>query len=166
MRCPCGPPRKLSGRQIREVLKWHDEADKFRRRHGTVRDLAALLNVSSHVIRRIVEPSGSRGARGIGSLQRESRPGRPRHLSAVKIAFVIEWCSAGREFRIRHGSLAMLALKMDVSASTIHDCIRRRGRYMQLAHVGLCTMSKSGRTRRYRSDEALRSELLRGWRRT
>ena len=51
MRCPSGPPRKLSGRQIRAVLKWHEEAGEFRRRHGTVRDLAAFLNVSAHAIR-------------------------------------------------------------------------------------------------------------------
>jgi len=50
MRYASGPPRKLSDRQIRAVLTWYETAENFRRRHGTARDLAALLGVSSHAV--------------------------------------------------------------------------------------------------------------------
>jgi hypothetical protein len=166
MRYPCGHPRKLSDRQIREVLTWHQEACRFRRCHGTVRDIAGLLNVSPHAVRGLVEPSASGNRRRGQCIQSPNRRGRPRHLNSAQIAFVIAWRNAGRRFRLRHGSVAGLALKMGVSVSTIHDCIRRRGRYTQPTRVGLSERRKSCRTRPVRSDEALRSELLRVWRRT
>jgi transposase len=166
MRYPCGHTRKLSDRQIRVVLTWHREAHKFRHRHGTARDLAALLGVSSAAIRGLVEPSASSNRRGIKCIPSPNRRGRPRHLNSAQIAFVIAWRNAGQRFRLRHGNVAGLALKMGVSVSTIHDCIRRRGRYTQFTRVALSVRRMSGRTRSLRSDEALRSKLLRMWRRT
>jgi transposase len=163
MKYPSGPPQKLSDRQIREVLIWYQRAENFRRCHGTVRDLAALLSVSAHAIRGVVEPSGD--ARDIACRRPEHRRGRPRHLNPVQVAFVIAWRKAGRQFRERQGSVAELADKLDVSASTIHDCIRRKGRYTRSDRVSPPTRREGGRTRRLRSEDTIRSKLLRTWRR-
>ncbi len=165
MKYPSGPPRKLSSRQIREVLTWYQRAENFRRCHGTVRNLAAILSVSSHAVRGVVERAGSGGTRDIACRRPANRRGRPRHLNPSQVAFVIAWRQAGREFRDRHGSVAELAHKMDVSASTIHDCIRRKGQYTRSGRVG-STRRKGGQTRPLRSDETLRSKLLRTWGRT
>ena len=127
MKYPSGPPRKLNDRQIREVLAWYQRAENFRRCHGTVRDLAALLGVSSHAVRGVVEHSGR--IRDIAYRLPENRRGRPRHLNPSQVKFVIAWREAGRRFLARQRSVADLAHKMNVSASTIHDCIRRKGRY-------------------------------------
>ena len=164
MRHLSGPPRKLSDREIREVLTWYQRAENFRRCHGTVRDLASLLGVSSHAVRGIVEPSGR--TRDIAYRLPETRCGRPRHLNPSQVAFVIAWRKAGRQFRERHGSVAELAQKMDVSPSTIHDCIRRKGRYTRSGRVDSSTRREGGRVRPLRSEETLRSKLLRTWRRT
>ncbi len=161
MKYPSGPPRKLSDRQIREVLIWYQRGKNFRRCHGTVRNLAALLSVSAHAIRGVVEPSG--GTRDIACRRPENRRGRPRHLNPVQVAFVIAWRKAGRQFRERQGSIAELADKLDVSASTIHDCIRRKGRYTRSGRVSPSTRLKDGQTRPLLSDETLRSKLLRTW---
>jgi transposase len=163
MRYPSGPPRKLSDRQIRAVLTWYETAENFRRRHGTARDLAALLGVSSHAVRGIVELSDR--TRDMASPLSKIRRGRPRLLNAAQVAFVIAWREAGRQFLAQQGSVAGLAHRMDVSASTIHDCIRRKGRYKRSDHVRSSTKRGGGRTRPLLSDKALRSMLLRAWRR-
>jgi transposase len=163
MRYPSGPPRRLSDRQIRAVLTWYKKAENFRRRHGTARDLAALLGVSSHAVRGIVELSDR--TRGMACPLPENRRGRPRHLNAAQESFVIAWREAGRQFLAQQGSVAELAHRMDVSASTIHDCSRRKGRYARTDHVCPPTKRKGGRTRPLLADEALRSKLLRAWRR-
>lgn len=161
MKYPSGPPRKLNDRQIREVLAWYQRAENFRRCHGTARDLAALLGVSSHAVRGVVEHSGR--IRDIAYRLPENRRGRPRHLNPSQVKFVIAWREAGRRFLARQRSVADLAHKMNVSASTIHDCIRRKGRYTQSDHVGQFTRRKGGQNRPLPSDEALRSTLLRAW---
>jgi transposase len=163
MKYPSGPRRKLSDRQIRAVLTWYETAVNFRRRHGTARNLAALLGVSSHVVRGIAELSDR--TRGLPCPLPKNRRGRPRQLNAAQVAFVIAWREAGRQFLAQQGSVAELAHRMDVSASTIHDCIRRKGRYARSDHVGRSTTRKGGRTRPLLANEALRSKLLRAWRR-
>ena len=112
MKSRCGHFRKLTDRQIRKVLMWHQEAVEFRHSHGTLRDLASLLGVSLDVVRGCFE-SRSRGtpeSSGIAASHSLTRRGRPRHLNAAQIAFALAWRNAGREFRARHGSIARLAV--------------------------------------------------------
>jgi transposase len=157
MKTRCGHPRKLSDRQIREVMNWHQEAIEFRRTHGTHRDLASLLGVSLHAVRgcfesQIHHTSNSRVRRG-----------RPRHLDAAQIAFVLAWRRVAWRFQARHGSVRGLARKLGVSASTIYDCVRRQGRYIQFAHVNGYQSHNPSRDRSALSDNAVRSTLLRAW---
>ena len=165
MNTPCGSPRKLSDGQIVKVLKWHQEAIDFRRSHGTLRDLARLLGVSLRTARACFEVRHSAPAinRRIPTHHARGKPGRPRRLNPAEIAFAVAWRHAGRQFRAQHGSVARLAHQLGVGASTIHDCIRRKGRYTQATHIDLC---KAGYTRRGHlpvSDNALRAALLRAW---
>ena len=166
MKTPCGSFRKLTDRQIWEVLKWHQETTEFRHSHGTLRDLASLLGVSPDAVRgcfRSRNP-GTAQSRGITASHAPPRRGRPRHLDvAAQIAFAIAWYNAGREFHARHGSIACLARKLGVGASTIHACIRRKGRYRQCANVeaGTARNCRQGRL----SMSARRAALLRAWRR-
>jgi len=151
MKTPCGHLRKLTDRQIREVLKWHQEAIEFRRTHGSLKGLATLLGVSSHAVRgcfRIRIPGTPKG----DGIQASHSPGRPRHLNPDQIAFAVAWRNAGRQFRARHGTVAILARSLGVGASTIHDCIRRKGRYVT-AH----------RANPPRSHATIRAELLHAW---
>lgn len=159
MKTRCGHPRKLSDRQIREVMKWHQEAIEFRRAHRTQRDLARLLGVSLHAVRgcfesQIHHTSNSRVRRG-----------RPRHLDADQIAFVLAWRRVAWHFQARHGSVPGLARKLGVGASTIHDCVRRKGRYIQFVHVNGYHAHKSRRVHSSLSDNAVRATLLLAWRR-
>ncbi len=164
MKTPCGSFRKLTDRQIREVLKWHQETTEFRHSHGTLRDLANLLGVSPDAVRgcfRSRRPTAQ--SRGITASLPSAQRGRPRHLDAAQIAFAIAWYNAGRESHARHGNIACLARKLGVGASTIHDCIRRKGQYRQRANaeVGTARKCRQGRL----SMSARRAALLRAWRR-
>jgi transposase len=162
MKIPCGPPRKLTDRQIAQVLNWHQEAIEFRQAHGTVRDLAHVLGVSLHAVRGCFESRISRSAnRRIQTSRAPGRPGRPRHLNPAQTAFAIAWREAGRRFRARHGTVAMLARTLGVGTSTIHDCIRRKGRYTQCADVVVCQPTRRGSPSM--SDVAVRAALLRAW---
>jgi transposase len=158
MKTRCGHPRKLSDRQIREVMKWHQQAIEFRRAHGTQRDLARLLGVSLHAVRgcfdsQIPHTSKSRVRRG-----------RPRHLDADQIAFVLAWRRVAWQFQARYGSVPGLARKLGVGASTIYDCVRRKGRYIQFAYVDGYQAHISRRGHPSLSDNAVRARLLRAWR--
>jgi len=157
MKTPCGHRRKLTDRQIREVLKWNQEAIEFRRTHGTVKDLATLLGVSSHAVRGCLEIRVPPINRQIQSFPSPRRPGRPPHLSPDQIAFAVAWRNAGRRFRARHGTVASLARSLGVGASTIYDCVRRKGRYVR------GTQATAGLPNPPRSDEAVRAELLHAW---
>jgi hypothetical protein len=157
MKTRCGHPRKLSDRQIREVLKWHRVAIEFRHAHGTQRDLARLLGASLHAVRGCFESQIPYTSKSL------VRRGRPRHLDADEIAFVLAWRRVAWQFHARHGSVSGLARKLGVGASTIHDCVRRRGRYIQFAHVDEYQAHKSRRVHPSLSDNALRSTLLRAW---
>jgi len=159
MKTRCGHPRKLSDRQIREVLKWHQEAIEFRHAHGTHRDLARLLGVSLHAVRGCFESQIPHASKS------RVRRGRPRHLDADQIAFVLAWRRVAWQFQARHGSIPGLARKLGVGASTIHDCVRRKGRYIQFAHVDGYQARNSSRVHPPLSDNAVRSTLLRAWRR-
>ena len=164
MKTPCGHPRKLTDRQIRQVLKWHQEAIEFRHSHGTVRDLASVLGVSLHAVRgcfeiRVPAPDNHQ----IPMSHSPDRPGRPRHLNSAQIAFALAWRHAGRQFRAQHGTVARLARKLGVGTSTIHDCIRRKGRYTQATHIDLCNAGNARRGHPPVSDNALRAALLRAW---
>jgi hypothetical protein len=156
----CGPPRKLTDRQIARVLNWHHEAIEFRCAHGTLRDLAHLLGVSLHAVRGCLEirSLGSASKRRIQSSPSRGRPGRPRHLTPAQIVFVVAWRHAGRQFRARNGTVASLARALGVGASTIHDCIRRNGRYTQRA--------AGRRASPPTSDDTVRAALLRAWSRS
>jgi len=162
MKTGCGHPRKLTDRQIREVMRWHQEAMEFRRVHRTFNDLAILLGVSVHAVRGCFKNRipGTSYADGIHST---GRRGRPRHLSPAQIAFVIAWHKAGRQFYTRHGSVAGLARRLGVSTSTIHDCIRRGGRYRQRADAHASESHRAGPNRLPVRDNARRSALLRAW---
>ncbi len=157
MNIPCGPPRKLTDKQIAQVLNWHQEAIEFRHAHGTVRDLAHVLGVSLHAVRGCFENRipGSANSRRIQTSRAPGRPGRPRHLTPARIVFAVAWRRAGRQFRARHGTVASLARALGVGASTIHDCIRRNGQYIQRAAA--CRASPPT------SDDAVRAALLRAW---
>jgi hypothetical protein len=146
METPCGPPRKLTDRQIIQVLKWHQEAIEFRHAHGTVRDLALVLGVSMHAVRGCFEISVAVPKRQIPMSHSPDRPGRPRHLNPAQIVFAVAWRSADRQFRARHGTVASLARTLGVGASTIHDCIRRKGRYAQRA-PSLCAKGPAAQAR-------------------
>src|SRR5260370_2745927 len=163
MKTPCGPARKLSDRQIAQILNWNREAIEFHCAHGTLRDLAHLLGVSTHAVRGCFETRAPDSANNhpIESSQSRGRPGRPRHLNPDQIAFAVAWRSAGREFRTRHGTSVSLACTLAVAVSTIHDCIRRQGRYTQRALVA--TSQDSRRVSPPKSDVAVRAELLRRW---
>jgi hypothetical protein len=165
MKTSCGHPRKLTDRQIREVLKWHEEAIEFRRKHGTVRDLAILLGVSLHAVRGCFEVRKARNPKkdGIQAPHSPGRSGRPQHLNPAQIAFAIAWRDAGRHFYARHGSVGRLARQLGVGASTIHDCIRRKGRYTQRAQPDIYKESISHLSHQSMLDESLRSGLLRAW---
>jgi hypothetical protein len=154
MNTPCGAPRKLTDRQIVQVLNWHQEAIEFRLAHGTVRDLARVLSASLHSVRGCF-------AIQVPVTHSPARPGRPRHLTPVQIAFVLAWRSAGCQFRDQHGTVESLARTLGVGKWTIHDCIRRKGRYTQSTHVTMC--QAAGRASPPRSDAALRAALLRAW---
>ena len=163
MKTPCGPPRSLDDGQIIQVLRWHQEAMEFRRVHGTLRDLAQVFGVSVHVIRGCFETRrrSSANTRRTQSANAVERRGRPPHLESGQIAFAVAWRNVGRQFRARHGTVAGLARRLGVGASTIHDCIRRNGSYTQRAHVAgdkaVCRASPT------RSDDAVRAALLRDW---
>ncbi len=162
MKTPCGSLRKLTDRQIREVMKWHQEALEFRRAHGTLKGVAILLGVSVHAVRGCFENTvpGTSNADGI---QASGRRGRPRHLNPAQIAFAIAWREAARRFHATHGSIAGLARRLGVSASTIHDCIRRQGRYRQRVDADASKSQKAGRNQLPMRDNARRSALLRVW---
>jgi hypothetical protein len=163
MKTPCGPPRKLTDRQIDQVLNWHQEANEFRHAHGTARDLARVLGVSMHAVRGCFEIR-VRGSANKGRTRWSHPPGRPRHLNPAQIAFAIAWRNAGRQFRARHGTVASLARTLGVGGSTIHDCIRRKGRYAQRGHVVVC--QEAGRASLPKSDDVVRAALLRAWSRS
>ena len=160
MRIPCGHLRKLTDGQIVQVLIWHQEAIEFRHAHGTLRDLAHVLGVSLHAVRDCLELRipDSANDRRIQFAPSHGRPGRPRHLTPAQIVFVVAWRHAGREFRARHGTVASLARALGVGASTIHDCIRRNGRYTQRATARRASLPTS--------DDAVRAALLRAWSRS
>jgi hypothetical protein len=160
MTIPCGHLRKLTDGQIAQVLIWHQEAIEFRYAHGTLRDLAHVLGVSLHAVRGCLELRipDSANDRRIQVSPSHGRPGRPRHLTPAQIVFVVAWRHAGREFRARHGTVASLARALGVGASTIHDCIRRNGRYTQRA--------PARRAGPPTSDDAVRAALLRAWSRS
>ena len=160
MAIPCGPPRKLTDGQIAQVLNWHHEAIEFRCAHGTQRDLAHLLGVSLHAVRSCFEIRipGSANNRRIQSSPSHGRSGRPRHLTPAQIVFAVAWRHAGRQFRARHGTVVSLARALGVGASTIHDCIRRNGQYIQRA--------AGRRASPPTSDNAVRAALLRAWSRS
>jgi hypothetical protein len=149
MKITCGSPRKLTNRQVVQVLNWHQKAIQFRHAHGTQRDLARVLGTSLHVVRGCLANQVPLSDRRI---QSSNSPGRPRHLNPVQISFAVTWRNAGHQFRARHGTVASLARSLGVGASTIHDCIRREGRYVT-----------ARRANPPRSDDTLRSELLRTW---
>lgn len=163
MKTPCGHLRKLTDGQIREVLKWHQEAIEFRRRHGALDDLAILLGVTLHAVRGCFENRIPCTAKedGIQASHSRGRRGRPRHLNPEQIAFAIAWRNVGRRFYARHGSVACLARKLGVGASTIHDCIRRQGQYTQHAHTNKYEARITRRSEM--PDDARRSALLRAW---
>jgi len=165
MTISCGHLRKLTDWQIREVLKWHRETLDFRRSHGTLKDLAVLLGVSPRAVRGCFENRISEGRDGHG-IQASSGRGRPRHLNPAQIAFAVAWRTAGRRFHARHGSVTSLANKLGVCPSTIRDCIRRGGRYRQRAYADAVESRISRRNRPSMPDDALRSTLLRAWRRS
>jgi len=157
MKIPCGSPRKLTDRQIIRVLEWHREVIEFRRAHGTTCDLAHVLGVSFHVVRACFEMRVPLNRPRIPISHSAGRAGRPRHLSPAQIAFAVAWRNVGRQFRARHGTVASLACTLGVGASTIHDCIRRKGWYTQSNSVTACRASL------HRSDDAIRAALLRRW---
>ena len=161
MKTSCGPPRKLTDRQIIQVLNWHQEAMEFRHAHGTVRDLASVLGVSMHAVRGCFEISVPVDNHQIPMSHSPDRPGRPRHLHSAQIAFALAWRSAGRQFRAQHGTVASLARTLGVGTSTIHDCIRRKGRYTQGARATV--FLAVGRASPPRLDNAVRAALLRAW---
>ena len=161
MKTACGHLRKLTDRQIRAVLKWHQASIEFRRSHGTLRDLAGLLGVSSRAVRGCFEipipASGHR--RPLEASRSPGRRGRPRHLNPAEIAFAFAWRDASRRFRRQHGTAASLARELGVGTSTIHDCIRRQGRYSRRAQLQVCPATR----RAAMSDNAVRAALLRAW---
>ena len=161
MKTAYGSPPKLTNRQIRAVLKWHQASIEFRRSHGTLRDLAGLLGVSLRAIRGCFEIpiSASGHTRPLEAFRLPSGPGRPRRLNPAEIAFAFAWREATRRFRAQHGTVASLALELGVGTSTIHDCIRRQGRYSRRAQLSGCRATR----RAPLSDNAVRAALLRAW---
>jgi hypothetical protein len=140
-------------------MKWHQEAIEFRREHGTYRDLARLLGVSLHAVRGCFESKIPHSPKS------RTRRERPRHLDAEEIAFVLAWRRVGWQFRARHGSILSFAHKFGVGASTIYDCVRRKGRYIQFVHVEGHQAHNSRRAHLSPSDNAMSATLLRAWRR-
>jgi len=157
MKTLCGHLRKLTDGQIREVLKWHQEAIEFRRTHGTLKDLATLLGVSSHAVRGCLEIRVPAINRQIQSFLAPRRPGRPPHLNPSQIAFAVAWRNAGRQFRARHGTVVSLARGLGVGASTIYDCIRRKGRYIRGPEVTARLPNAP------EPEDAVRAEILHAW---
>jgi ribosomal protein L15E len=121
MKNPCGSPRKLTNRQVVQVLNWHQEAIEFRRAHGTVRDLARLLGVSISAARGCFDIPVSMNSPRDQISHSPGQPGRPRHLNTAQIAFVVAWRNAAYQFRARHGTVVSLARSLGVGASTIYD---------------------------------------------
>ena len=164
MKTACGHLRKLTDRQICAVLKWHQESIEFRRSHGTLRDLAGLFGVSLRAVRGCFEipipASGHR--RPLEASRSPGRRGRPRHLNPAEIAFAFAWRDAGLRFRRRHGTVASLARTLGVGTSTIHDCIRRKGRYTQGAQEAT-VFRAADRANPRRLDNTIRAALLRAW---
>jgi hypothetical protein len=155
MKAPCGARRKLTDRQISDVLKWHQEGTEFRRAHGTLSDLAHVLGVSLHAVRGCFEIGAPVDNHRVPMSHLPHRPGRPRHLNPAQIAFALAWRRAGSEFRARHGTVASLARILGVGTSTIHDCIHRKGRYTQGSEV---TVGHAAAR-----DNAARAALLSAW---
>jgi transposase len=163
----CGPPRKLTDTQIRQVLSWHACRQKFRAHHGSVHQLAARLGVNTDVIYCCIARycrKGNRPLRVKGAVARRGpRRGRPPSLSDMKVRAVEAWYRRHNEFVERTGTAQALARRMGVSVRTIHDCIRRRGRYIQLSESSLNPTSSAGISRGADAEIQWRSVLLRRW---
>lgn len=166
----CGPPRKLTDTQIRQVLSWHACRQKFRAQQGSVHQLAARLGVNTDVIHCCIARYRSKGNRplrvkgAVGHIG--PRRGRPPLLSHIKVRAVEAWYRRHSEFIERTGTAQALARRMGVSVRTIHDCIRRHGRYIQHSESRL-NRTRSARTSRgAKAEIQWRSVLLRRWRRS
>jgi hypothetical protein len=155
----CGPPHKLTRAQIRRVLRWHARAVAFRTTHGTARDVARRLGVKVYAVRRALQDDRTEGALG-----------RRRLLSPAQHVLVRRWRAAGRRFRATHLTAQQLADAQGVSRSTIHDCIRRHGRYAAVAPIDsahINARSVGSRSEAIRPDTsaavAERAALLGAW---
>jgi hypothetical protein len=134
---PCGPPHKLTRAQIRRVLRWHARGVAFRATHGTARDLARKLHASIYAVRRALQGDRTHVSKGA--------VGRKRLLPPAQHVILRRWRAAGRRFRARHLTAQQLADALGVSRVTIHDCIRRRGRYATVDPVHVNSRSLGGR---------------------
>jgi transposase len=174
-----GSPRKLTDDQIRQVLAWHTRWQAFRTAHGTALELAARLRVNVHVIRYCMAQYRKRRTQPrLAADTSVARRGRPRRLSAVNSRRVIAWYCQYQRFLAVQGSVRTLATKLDVSVTTIYDCIRREGHYFQRSRAAMtvrtASASLSRQRRRTRTggrasasacETELRSRLLKNWRR-
>ena len=149
-----GSPRKLTHAQIRRVLRWHARRVLFRRTHGTMRSLAQSIGASIHMVRRALR-AGSVGGTG--------------HLSSQQRRIVKCWRARYRRFYETQLPAHALARALGVSRRTIFDCIRRRGRYLQLNKRAL-RQERAAPMRRWPAhavtsiDVSQGSRLLKAWR--
>jgi transposase len=165
-----GPPRKLTDTKIRQVLAWHACRQKFRAQHGSVHQLAARLGVSTDVIYYCIARYRSKANRPLrvkGAVARIGpRRGRPSSLSDMKVRAVEAWYRRHNEFVERTVTAQALARRTGVSVRTIHDCIRRHGRYIQHSESRLNPTSSAGTSRGADAEIQWRWVLLRRWRRS
>lgn len=173
-----GSLRKLTDVQIRQVLAWHTRWQAFRTAHGTARQLAERLRVNVHVIRYCMAQYRKCSTRPrLAADTSVARRGRPRRLSAANSRRVIAWYGQYQRFLAVQGSVRTLAAKLDVSVTTIYDCIRREGHYLQRSRAAMAvrTASRLRQRRRTRTggrasasacETELRSRLLKNWRRS
>ena len=164
-----GPPRKLTDAQIRQVLAWHASWQKFRAQHESARRLAARLGVSQHVIYYCIaryRREGNRPSHFRGAVARtRPRHGRPPSLRGSEARVVVAWYVRYMKFIERTGTARALARRMGVSEWTIHDCIRRRGRYAQLSESSLNRITRARTARGVEAEILWRAVVLRRWRR-
>jgi hypothetical protein len=124
-----GPSRKLTNAQIRIILRWSEERQRFLRTHGSAHSIARRLGLSVYVVRRWLrtyKPNDQQKHRkSLGA-----KSGRPPIIrTRAARAALRRWIDASRHYRATHVSAAALARDLGVSRFTIFDCIQRRGRY-------------------------------------
>ena len=116
-----GRPRVLTRQQIRIVLKWHQRRLRFRALVGSVRVFSRRQGIPVYVLRQAL-------ARGV----LVPVAAKKANYGHVELAHIVSaWVREYRRFAESDISNAQMASRLGVSRNTIHDCVKRKGRYIR-----------------------------------